>query len=78
MTVVWTPDALLERATALGRERLAVVLGEDGTHLTFGELDDRASRLANGLHAHGIRAGARVAVFMENHLDYIVTYHGVA
>lgn len=78
MSVVWTPDAILERATALGRERTAVVLGEDGTRLTYGELDDRASRLANALHAHGVGFGARVAVFMENNLDYLVTYHGVA
>lgn len=78
MTVVWTTDALLERATARGRDRIAVVLGEDDSHLTYGALDDRASRLANALHAHGVGAGARVAVFMENHLDYLVTYHGVA
>ncbi len=77
MSVSWTTDAILERAAALGRERLAVVLGEDDTHLTYGELDERATRLANALHAHGVGLGDRVAVFMENNLDYIVTYHGV-
>ncbi len=78
MTVVWTTDAILERAAAFGRDRIAVVLGEDGAHLSYGELDERATRLANALRAHGVGTGERVAVFMENNLDYIVTYHGVA
>ena len=78
MTVVWTTDAILERAAAFGRDRIAVVLGEDGAHLSYGELDERATRLANALRAHGVGTGERVAVFMENNLDYLVTYHGVA
>ena len=78
MSVSWTTDAILERAAALGSERLAVVLGEDDSHLSYGELDQRATRLANALIAHNVGKGARVAVFMENNLDYIVTYHGVA
>ena len=78
MSVSWTTDAILERAAALGPERLAVVLGEDGSHLSYGELNERATRLANALIAHGAGKGARVAVLMENNLDYIVTYHGVA
>ena len=78
MSVEWTTDAILERATALAPERVAVVLGEDDSQLTYGELNERATRLANALHAHGLSAGDRVAVFMENNLDYIVAYHGVA
>ena len=78
MSVAWTSDAILERATALGPERLAVVVGEDDSQLTYGELNERATRLANALHDHGLAAGERVAVLMENNLDYIVIYHGVA
>ena len=78
MSVAWTSDAILERATALGPERLAIVLGEDDSQLTYGELNERATRLANALHDHGLAAGERVAVLMENNLDYIVIYHGVA
>jgi carnitine-CoA ligase len=78
MSVSWTTDAILERAAALGPERLAVVLGEDGSHLSYGELNERVTRLANALIAHGAGKGERVAVLMENNLDYIVTYHGVA
>lgn len=77
MTVTWTTDAVLERAAALGRDRVAVVLGDDDSHLTYGALDEGATRLANALHDHGVGQGDRVAVFMENNLDYIVTYHGV-
>ena len=47
MSVIWTTDAILEHATALGPERLAVVLGEDGSHLSYGELNARATRLAD-------------------------------
>ncbi len=78
MSMSWTTDAILERAAALGPEREAVVLGEDGSHLSYGDLNGRATRLANALLSHAAGKGERVAVFMENNLDYIVTYHGVA
>lgn len=77
MTISWTTDAALRRAVEFGPDRVAVVLGEDGSSLTYGELDQRATRLANALAEHGVGVGDRVAVLMENHLDYIVCYHGV-
>ena len=77
MTIPWTTDAALARAAALGSQRIAVVLGENGTTMSYGELDDRATRLANALAAHGIGDGERVAIFMENGLEYLVAYHGV-
>jgi long-chain acyl-CoA synthetase len=42
----------------------AIALQHDGRTLSYGELDDRTSRLAQALLAHGVRAGDRVA-----HLD---------
>src|SRR6478609_3871416 len=38
--------------------------------LTFGALDERASRLANHLLGQGVRAGERVAVLLGNRLEY--------
>lgn len=76
MYTPWTTDAILARAATLGANRTAAVMGEDGASLTYGELDARATRFANALRAHGIGPGERVAVLMENHLDYLVAYHG--
>ena len=76
MHTPWTTAAILARAAALGANRTAAVMGEDGASLTYGELDARATRFANALRAHGIGPGERVAVLMENHLDYLVAYHG--
>ena len=78
MDVTWTTDAILARAVDFGQDRLAVVLGEDGSSLTYGQLSEQANRLANLLHGCGVAKGDRVAVFMENRLEYIVAYHGVA
>lgn len=45
--------------------------------LSFTELADQAARLANGLIAHGVRPGDRVALRMPNCLEYPVAYYGV-
>lgn len=74
----WTTDAILRRAARVGPARLAVVLGGDGSSLTYHELDEQATRIANLLRTHGMSRGDRVAVLMENSLDYIAIYHGVA
>jgi crotonobetaine/carnitine-CoA ligase len=75
--IPWTTDAALRRATSFGAERIAVVQGEDGASLTYGRLDELANRMANLLRALGVAPGDRVAVLMENDLDYLVAYHGV-
>lgn len=75
--IPWTTDAALRRATGFGAGRIAVVQGEDGASLTYGRLDEQASRMANLLRELGVAPGDRVAVLMENDLDYLVAYHGV-
>jgi carnitine-CoA ligase len=77
VSIAWTTDAALSRAAALGSERIAVVLGEDGSSMSYGSLNEQATRLANALVACGVVAGERVAVFMENGFDYLIAYHGV-
>ncbi|HEV2778201.1 MAG TPA: AMP-binding protein [Actinophytocola sp.] len=48
-----------------------------GVELSFAELAARAARLANGLLAHRVRPGDRVALRMPNCLEYPVAYYGV-
>ena len=52
------------------REQPAVVMATSGRSITFGELDERANRLANLFRDRGLRRGDRVAIFMENNLRY--------
>ncbi len=47
----------------------AVVCGE--RRRSWSELDDRAGRLASGLAAHGIGAGAKIAFYLHNGVEYI-------
>jgi acyl-CoA synthetase (AMP-forming)/AMP-acid ligase II len=46
------------------------IVDELGT-LTFEEVDQRTTRLANGLAKHGVRQGRRVAVMCRNHAGMI-------
>jgi crotonobetaine/carnitine-CoA ligase len=50
---------------------------EDET-ITFGELESRVNRLANGFLTLGLRAGDRVAVMLPNHPDHIYTLFALA
>ncbi|WP_309229803.1 AMP-binding protein [Blastococcus sp. TML/M2B] len=63
--------------TTVGRypERTAVVeLG--GPSITFGELWDRALRVAGGLRDAGVRPGDRVAIRLGNGLDWALAFWG--
>lgn len=54
-----------------------VAFHHDGVEQTFNELLARASQIANGLTAQGIRAGDVVAVHLGNRLDYPSIYYGI-
>lgn len=43
----------------------------NGRAYTFGEVDDRASRMARALAARGVAAGQRLCVYLPNRLEYI-------
>ena len=67
-------------ATVLGssaseRRAKAAILTRDRT-ITYGELDDRASRVAGALQAAGVRAGDRVALVLGNSPEFVETLHG--
>lgn len=57
-------ELLRERATTLPDAE--AVVGADGTRWTYAELDRRASELAGGLAARGVRRGDRVVLWLPN------------
>ncbi len=50
-------------------DRLALVVGEQ--RRTYGQLEDRANRLANHLLAQGVGPGQHVALYLENCAEYL-------
>lgn len=50
-------------------DREAVVCG--ARRLTFGQLDERANRLAHRLQSSGVNAGDHVGVYLENGTEYL-------
>jgi fatty-acyl-CoA synthase len=69
--------SILERmAASPGRARTAIEF--QGRRQSFAELAERATRLANGLAALGVRAGDRVAVLMANRLEWPEAMYALA
>jgi acyl-CoA synthetase (AMP-forming)/AMP-acid ligase II len=67
---------LLVRACQRYRSRPALVRGKDV--LTYGELLNEGTRLANALRGAGIAAGTPVAAMLEDRLESLVVYVGAA
>ncbi len=67
MTVFNAAD-LFEGVSDALPDRLALVCGEE--HLTYGELDRRANRLAHALLAQGVRPGQHVGMQLYNGIEY--------
>lgn len=62
---------MVTRAASRFTDRVAVE--EPGRQLTFGELGERVTRLANGLLALGLRLGDRVLDLQANSIAYLET-----
>lgn len=65
-----TYDALFRASVARNPDQEAVVCGE--RRLTYGALDLLVERTASGLIAEGIMPGDRIAVMLDNRLEYLV------
>ena len=48
-------------------EHPAVVFVDEGTVVTYGELEQRSSMLASALHGLGLRRGDVIAMLSDNH-----------
>ncbi len=73
-----TQGSLLARLATDRPDREAVVFPELGVRWTFADLDARATALAGGLMALGVGLGDRVAVWSENHPDWIALQFAIA
>ncbi|KQS05178.1 hypothetical protein ASG11_04880 [Sphingomonas sp. Leaf357] len=58
-------------------DRIAAVLPDDDDPLTYAVLERRSVQLAGLLHDRGLRPGDRVAILMENSLDWFAAMWGV-
>jgi len=71
------PVTSLDRAARADPGKVAVFAGER-PWASYGELADRAARLAAGLRARlGLEAGDRVAIVMRNSPEYLVALYGI-
>jgi acyl-CoA synthetase (AMP-forming)/AMP-acid ligase II len=55
--------------------KVAVI--HEGVRATYGEIEAKANHLASWLIDQGVAGGDRVALILENCLEYIVSYYGV-
>jgi long-chain acyl-CoA synthetase len=56
-------------------QREAVACGD--VRLSFGDIDEQSTRLANGLVSRGIAVGDRVAIFLANRAEFVVAFMGI-
>jgi long-chain acyl-CoA synthetase len=68
-------SSVLEHPARLTPERVAIAFGS--TQLTYAELDAKATQVAAGLHATGIRAGDHVALSCPNLPFFPIAYFGI-
>jgi long-chain acyl-CoA synthetase len=66
--------ALLDEAAALHGSRPALL--RDGTSIDYATLQERATRCAGLLRAHGIGPGDRVAILLPNVPEFVAAYFG--
>lgn len=52
-------------------DKPAMISADTGQMVTFAELNERSNRLAQFLHAQGLRRGDHIAVLMENNLAFM-------
>jgi long-chain acyl-CoA synthetase len=68
-------EILPEAARRFG-DKVALIVGADA--FSFGELDARSSRVANGLVAVGVEPGDRVTLYGPNCWEWLVAYYAIA
>ena len=50
----------------------------EGDTATYGEVNERSNRVANGLSALGVKKKENVAIYMDNCLEFIYTWFALA
>ncbi|MDG6225069.1 MAG: AMP-binding protein [Candidatus Thermoplasmatota archaeon] len=72
----YTLSNLLRRAAKEHPERIALYY--DDRAITYGQLDELASRFASGLLKLGIEKGDRVGLYMPNYPEWIIAFFGIS
>jgi long-chain acyl-CoA synthetase len=72
------PDSLVDMLrSSVERDSDALALAEvGGPSLTYGELWDRAARVAGGLRGAGVGRGDRAAILLPNGADWVIAFWG--
>ena len=70
----WNFADLFEAVADAVPERTALICGD--RRLTFAELDERSSRLANHLIATGVTAGDHVGIYAYNCVEWVEAMFG--
>ncbi len=72
------PDSLVHmlRASVERGADAEAVAEVGGDRVTFGQLWDRAARVAGGLRAAGLQRGDRAAILLPNGLDWVLAFWG--
>jgi len=78
LTEPQTVGDLVELSARRDPGRVALKMRETGEERTYGELDERTTRLANGLLGLGLEPGDRIATWMEDCLEYPELYLAAA
>mgnify|MGYP006284579689 CR=1 FL=1 len=65
----------LENSASRYPEKIAVI--DNDVRATYSEINCQADNLARCLQANGVSPGARIALIMENSVDYVVAYYGI-
>ena len=66
---------LLERSSARLPDKVALVFGEE--RLSYSAINEKANRLAFALGEMGIRRQDRVAIFLENSIEAVISIFGI-
>ena len=72
----WVLPEILARRAAEHPDREYLRFAE-GPWLTYGEVDARANRVANGLIARGVRKGESVSVLLPNCEEFVPVWFGI-
>ncbi|BBY80752.1 acyl-CoA synthetase [Mycolicibacterium pulveris] len=73
----WGEFGMIPALNARRTPDRAAVIDDDG-EITFGELDNAAHAVANGLLAMGVKGGDGVAILARNHRWFLIAFYGAA
>ncbi len=65
----------LERSARLYPDKVAIIHGK--VRATYSEINTRADNLAHHLVSIGVQKGDRIALLMENCVEYVISYYGI-